>query len=257
SWTKNAEGDVVGYNVYRRAGDGVFGAIATLISGVGYSDAGGTTDQSYGYRVTAVDGTGNESGYSEETLVPAGISGDFDEDGKVFTEDFVLFVDHFGLQQGDLGYDARYDLDGDGKVFTEDFVLFVDSFGSSSSAKSLGARLLGINEGVRAVLNVSESGSVHAGKECTVFVSEDAETVVLDVFAEGVTELKGYGITLRYDPEVLSFVGAEPGRGVDARNLLNCEGGDTPLFLVAQEGGAIRNPQSPIRNHTRRPIGPP
>ena len=241
SWTKNAEGDVVGYNVYRKLDEGAFGAIATLVSDVEYSDAGGTTDQSYTYRITAVDGSGNESGYSEEVLVSAGISGDFDGDGKVFTEDFVLFVDHFGLQQGDLGYDSRYDLNGDGKVFTEDFVLFVDSFGSSSSAKISGARVLGINEGVRAVLNVSEAGSVHAGKDCTVFVSEDAETVALDVFAEGATQLKGYGITLRYDPEVLSFVGAEPAAGVEARNLLNREGGDTPLFLVAEEGGSIRN----------------
>ncbi|RLE59266.1 MAG: hypothetical protein DRJ35_06145 [Thermoprotei archaeon] len=244
SWTKNAEGDVVGYNVYRKLDEGAFGAIATLVSDVEYSDAGGTTDQSYTYRITAVDGSGNESGYSEEVLVSAGISGDFDGDGKVFTEDFVLFVDHFGLQQGDLGYDSRYDLNGDGKVFTEDFVLFVDSFGSSSSAKISGARVLGINEGVRAVLNVSEAGSVHAGKDCTVFVSEDAETVALDVFAEGATQLKGYGITLRYDPEVLSFVGAEPAAGVEARNLLNREGGDTPLFLVAEEGGSIRNQES-------------
>ena len=235
SWTKNAEGDVVGYNVYRKLDEGAFGAIATLVSDVEYSDAGGTTDQSYTYRITAVDGSGNESGYSEEVLVSAGILGDFDGDGQVFTGDFMEFLKHFGSQLGDGDYEAKYDFDGDGQVFTGDFMEFLKLFGSMAAAKPLGARLLGINEGVRVSLDVVAEGSVRSGNDRVVSVSDAAEEIVLDVYADGVTQLRGYGIMLRYDSRVLSFLGAAPENGVDACNLLNCDGGNTPLFLVKED----------------------
>ena len=54
---------------------------------------------------------------------------DFDGDGIVGISDFLLFVDHFGLTQGDAGYDARYDLDGDGTVGLSDFLIFANAFG--------------------------------------------------------------------------------------------------------------------------------
>ena len=55
---------------------------------------------------------------------------DFDGDGIVGVPDFLLFVDHFGLTQGDAGYDARYDLDGNGSIGISDFLIFVNSFGT-------------------------------------------------------------------------------------------------------------------------------
>ena len=58
---------------------------------------------------------------------------DFDGDGIVGIPDFLEFVDHFGLSQGDAGYDARYDLDGDGTIGVGDFLIFVDAFGQEGA----------------------------------------------------------------------------------------------------------------------------
>ncbi|MDE2828961.1 MAG: M12 family metallo-peptidase [Gemmatimonadota bacterium] len=54
---------------------------------------------------------------------------DFDGDGTVGIPDFLLFVDQFGLSQGDEGYDVRFDLDGDGTIGIGDFLIFVEDFG--------------------------------------------------------------------------------------------------------------------------------
>ena len=58
-------------------------------------------------------------------------SPDFDENGTVGISDFTLFVDVFGAQEGQEGYEARYDLDGDGEIGISDFSIFVDSFGEA------------------------------------------------------------------------------------------------------------------------------
>lgn len=59
---------------------------------------------------------------------------DFDGNGTVGIPDFLQFVDHFGLSQGDTGYDARFDLDGDGIIGVEDFLIFVEDFGKTVSS---------------------------------------------------------------------------------------------------------------------------
>ena len=58
---------------------------------------------------------------------------DFDGNGTVGFSDFLLFVDQFGLSQGDAGYDARFDLDGDGIIGISDFLIFVNAFGKEAS----------------------------------------------------------------------------------------------------------------------------
>ena len=57
---------------------------------------------------------------------------DFDDDGIVGVEDFLLFVGKFGTRQGDGKYEAKYDLDGDGQVGVSDFLVFVGFFGQST-----------------------------------------------------------------------------------------------------------------------------
>ena len=54
--------------------------------------------------------------------------GDFDGNGKVDFDDFLLFVGKFGKGSGDPGFDPAYDLDGDGKVDFDDFFIFVGNF---------------------------------------------------------------------------------------------------------------------------------
>ncbi len=55
---------------------------------------------------------------------------DFNGDGTVNIVDFLQFVEQFGLSQGDVGYDARYDLDGDNTIGIGDFLIFVNAFGT-------------------------------------------------------------------------------------------------------------------------------
>ena len=54
---------------------------------------------------------------------------DFNGDGQVGFDDFVLFVGQFGLSRGDEQYDAKYDLDEDGTIGFGDFLIFGRNFG--------------------------------------------------------------------------------------------------------------------------------
>ena len=54
---------------------------------------------------------------------------DFDGDGTVGFGDFVKFSTQFGFNQGDDGYDERYDLNGDGSIGFADFAIFAQHFG--------------------------------------------------------------------------------------------------------------------------------
>lgn len=56
-------------------------------------------------------------------------SPDFDGDGTVGFSDFVQFASRFGEQQGDAGFDARFDLDGNGEIGFSDFLIFARNFG--------------------------------------------------------------------------------------------------------------------------------
>ncbi len=67
------------------------------------------------------------------SVVDVGIA-DFDRDGTVGFADFLLFVGQFGLRQGSVGYDARYDLDDDGAIGFGDFLIFASAFGKSVSS---------------------------------------------------------------------------------------------------------------------------
>ena len=59
----------------------------------------------------------------------AGPSPDFNGNGVVDIPDFLLFVDVFGLQTGQEGYETKYDLDGNDVIGIPDFLIFVDNFG--------------------------------------------------------------------------------------------------------------------------------
>lgn len=67
-WNDNAENDLAGYNVYRgTASGGPYGTKvngASLVTDSNYTDATATNGDTYYYVVTAVDGNGNESDYS-------------------------------------------------------------------------------------------------------------------------------------------------------------------------------------------------
>ena len=64
--------------------------------------------------------------FSQDNSPP---SPDFNGNGTVDIPDFLLFVDVFGLKEGQERYDAKYDLDGNGEIGIPDFLIFVDNFG--------------------------------------------------------------------------------------------------------------------------------
>ena len=51
------------------------------------------------------------------------------EGDQVDFDDFFLFADHFGTEQGQLGYDARFDIVANGRIDFGDFFRFADDFG--------------------------------------------------------------------------------------------------------------------------------
>ena len=57
------------------------------------------------------------------------LSPDFDGDGEVGFNDFVLFAGAFGAERGQNRFDARFDLDSSGDIGFGDFVEFAGSFG--------------------------------------------------------------------------------------------------------------------------------
>jgi hypothetical protein len=69
NWDASASSGVVGYNVYRGAvSGGPYTRInSSLESGTAYTDNNVTAAQTYYYVTTAVDGSGNESGYSNQS----------------------------------------------------------------------------------------------------------------------------------------------------------------------------------------------
>ncbi|HTH53855.1 MAG TPA: fibronectin type III domain-containing protein [Edaphobacter sp.] len=72
SWEPNTETDIAGYNVYRRYGTtGIFQRLTTKpVLGPAFSDTAANLEGTYTYRVTAVDGSGNESSPSGEVTEP-------------------------------------------------------------------------------------------------------------------------------------------------------------------------------------------
>jgi hypothetical protein len=67
SWQPDADLDLAGYNIYRKAASGSFVRVNTApIKSPAYTDATVTPATSYVYRITAVDASGNESPPSAE-----------------------------------------------------------------------------------------------------------------------------------------------------------------------------------------------
>lgn len=68
-WSNNTESDLSYYNVYRSTTSGdSYSRIASNVKVSKYSDTGLTAETTYYYVVTAVDKSGNESGYSKEAF---------------------------------------------------------------------------------------------------------------------------------------------------------------------------------------------
>ena len=84
---------------------------------------------------------------------------DFDGDGIVGVEDFLLFIAKFGTSQGDGKYEAKYDLDGDGQVGVSDFLVFVGFFGQKAGPNLPPVALAGEDQSVDKRETITLDGS--------------------------------------------------------------------------------------------------
>ena len=75
AWEASTTGTVVGYNVYRSTTPGGPYSLVTVspLSGLAYTDSNVQPGQTYYYVVTAIDGNGSSSIYSNEVsaVIPA------------------------------------------------------------------------------------------------------------------------------------------------------------------------------------------
>ncbi len=83
-------------------------------------------------RIVITFAKATDTGTPPTPPTPTTLTGDFDGNGAVEFQDFLLFVAQFGKSSSDDGFDARMDLDGNGTVEFQDFLLFVAAFGSKS-----------------------------------------------------------------------------------------------------------------------------
>ncbi|HRT37589.1 MAG TPA: cohesin domain-containing protein, partial [Caldisericia bacterium] len=60
------------------------------------------------------------------------LMGDINDDGKVNSEDLIIFAQSFGTKIGDTYYNEKCDLNGDGKVDADDLLLLAKNFGTSA-----------------------------------------------------------------------------------------------------------------------------
>lgn len=159
----------------------------------------------YYYRIIANDGFSDSPALSGTLTVNANapaFPGDLSGDRVVGFPDFIQFVGVFGKTSTQDGFNADADFNGDGSVGFPDFLSFVAVFnktyiqGDSSSEKPVIAFEFGQDTQAQFKL---------VGQ----FVQTSAEReLAVDVQLKDVTDLKGYGIQVNYDPSVLEFVTA-------------------------------------------------
>jgi hypothetical protein len=155
------------------------------------------------------------------TSQPAALAGDFNGDKKVDFADLFMFTANFGKSASSPDWDARYDLSANGVVGFTDWLIFLDSFGKSAAAGKPVLVNNGRNTGADFVLIGSNRASI------------DQEHLAVQLQAVNMTEMRGYGVYVTYDPNVLEFVRAVR---ADDNMLPNSE---TALTVQALETGRL------------------
>jgi hypothetical protein len=84
----------------------------------------------YTVAILGTDDLGNFAGHVQQRItVQIGPIGDFDGDGEVGFQDFIVFAQVYGSAPDDDGWDSRFDLNGDGQIGFQDFVMFAQAYG--------------------------------------------------------------------------------------------------------------------------------
>lgn len=190
--------------------------MTTLPTGTSsYTDTSAVTTQRYTYWLSAADSL--EEVFAEEnrafTAKNLGVPvGDFSSDGKVGIDDLGHLVDTYAIDSTDTDYDPLFDLNDDGEIYTTDFLLITDLLGEGGLPTS-------VPEGPNADAQLFYR-----------WTEADSSSIYLDIWVEGVTNLAGYSFKVSYSTDVAELIDTASDTGEEA-NILNLEGGVTPVFL--------------------------
>lgn len=69
---------------------------------------------------------------SDKLIKISPLQGDINGDGKVDSEDLIIFALSFGTSLGDSNYNEKCDLNGDGRIDAEDLLLLAQNFGTQA-----------------------------------------------------------------------------------------------------------------------------
>ena len=224
---------VKNYNVYRKVGDDTPQLVGQAGPGeTSYVDAQVFNGVRYDYQVAPTDADNiavtdlwnSAMAIRNNVLNEKGerVLGLFGVDNRVDYDDFFIFADHFGLSVGDGAFDPAFDLVADNQVNFDDFFAFADNFGQIAVGT-------GKVVPVMAGLNSEARFSLAVGADLPRVGEELAIAVNLEDYAE----LRGYGLTVSYDADVLEFVGSRVND-----NILG-EGGLAEPHLMAQGDGEV------------------
>ncbi len=221
---------VRGYNIYRSIGDGEATLVGTAGPGeTSFLDVTAAHGQFYTYTVGAFDEDNDSIADLSRTAMAIRnevfdsdgvlIQGLFGADEQVGYDDFFLFADHFELWAGKEGYDPAFDLNADNEFDLNDFFVFGDNFGRIAAGVSKGIPL-------PAGLNTDSRLDLYAGET----LPQIGEEMVLNVNLADFEEIKGYGFTVNYNPDIFEFV-----KAMTEGNLLGTDLAQ-PQVLAQQDG---------------------
>jgi hypothetical protein len=170
---------------------------------------------------------------------PGALAGDFNGDNKVDFTDLFMFTAHFGQSSSSTGWDARYDLSGNGAIGFTDWLIFLDSFGKSAAS----GKPVIVNNGRNTSGNFALVGSNRPS------IDQDHLGVTLE--AVNMTEMRGYGVYVTYDPNVLEFV-----RAVRAEGNIMPNDSQTELAVQKIEPGRLLIADANVGNQAASGSGP-
>ena len=184
-----------------------------------------TEGTTYHYRIKGSDGafdTAFLSGsFTVDSTAPE-FPGDLTGDRSVGFGDFLSFVGSFNKSKGDDGFIDGADLSRDGKVGFGDFLAFVGVFNKKyikgpSSGKIITPLVYGVDATAKFQLSGRHINAAQATGELAV-----------DIRLSDVTNLKGYGVQVNYDPATVQFVDAS----ANGETFLNSGDREAELFGI-------------------------
>jgi hypothetical protein len=197
---------VEGYNISRRIGDGAWQMVGQVGAGeTSFEDATVFNGVRYNYKVETRDADNIATSEIEKSamairnnVVDADgnrIYGLFGADARVDYDDFFIFADHFGLSAGAETFDKAFDLSPNNAVDFDDFFLFADNFGRE---------MVGVGKTVPTMVGLNSDARFYldAGME----LPRVGEEMSVAVSLEDYLEVRGYGMTVEFDNELLEFV---------------------------------------------------